>query len=294
MASMQEIRGHIRSVQETWKITNAMFLISSNNLRKARKQLADVKPYFDKVEATITDIIHYSPKMPHPFLEPYDLREQLNRTVGYVVITGDKGLAGAYNHNVLRLAEKAIARSPHCRLFPVGQVGVAWFRERGIPMELESEYTAQSPNLPRARSIGHYLLEEFYAGRLDEIRVIFTEMVTPMKLEPRNVKLLPLDRKAYPWKPLRRNAPAEHFTYVPSAETVLTKLVPYYLTGMFFSMLVESYCSEQQARMSAMDSSTKNARDLLRQLNLEYNRARQAAITQEITEVVGGAQAGDR
>lgn len=294
MPSIQEIRGHIRSVQETWKITNAMYLISSNNLRKARKQLTDVKPYYEKVETTITDLLHYSPNMSHPFLEPDGILEQRNRTVGYVVITGDKGLAGAYNHNVLKLAEKAVSRSPHCRLFPVGQVGVAWFRERNIPMELEREYTAQSPNLPRARSIGRFLLEEFYAGRLDEIRVIYTDMVTPLKLQPRNVKLLPLDRKVYPWKPIQRDAMTEEFTYVPSAEVVLSALVPYYLTGMLFSMLVESYCSEQQARMSAMDSSTKNARDMLRQLNLEYNRARQAAITQEITEVVGGAQASGR
>jgi F-type H+-transporting ATPase subunit gamma len=293
MAGIQEIRMHIRSVQETRKITNAMYLISSNNLRKARKQLTDVKPYFEKVETTITDILHRSPELPHAFLDPR-AGSPGDRKVGYMVITGDKGLAGAYNHNILKLAEKVLAETPRCRLFLVGQVGVAWFRERNLPMEREFEYTAQNPNLHRAREISRFLVEEFRQERLDELQVIYTEMVTPLTLEPRAVKLLPLDRNVFPWKPSGTTGGNRTVRYVPSETAVLSALVPYYVTGMIFSMLVESFCSEQQARMSAMDASTKNAGDLLRQLNLEYNRARQAAITQEITEVVGGAQAGGR
>lgn len=289
MANIQVIRTHIRSVQETRKITNAMYLISSNNLRKARKQLSDVKPYFSKIETTITDILHRSPEMPHIFLDPCPKVRQEDRKVGYMVITGDKGLAGAYNHNVLKLAEKAAGEHPGCRLFLVGQVGVAWCRERKVPFEMEFGYTAQHPNMHRAREIGRFLVEEYRQGRMDELRVIYTEMVTPLKLEPREVKLLPLDRDVFPWKP--RNKGEETVSYVPSETAVLSALAPYYVIGMIFSTLVESYCSEQQARMSAMDSSTQNAGDLLRQLSLEYNRARQAAITQEITEVVGGAQA---
>ena len=292
MAGMQEIRGHIHSVQETKKITNAMYLISSNNLRKARKQLGDVKPYFEKIETTITDILHRSPDLPHLFLDQRRSNPE-ERKVGYMVITGDKGLAGAYNHNVLRMAEEAKAKSPHCRLFLVGQVGVAWLRERKIPIEMEFEYTAQSPTMHRAREISRFLVEEYRQGRLDELQVIYTDMVTPLRLEPRAVKLLPLDRDVFPWKPRDKSDVVQTVSYVPSETAVLSALAPYYVTGMIFSTLVESYCSEQQARMSAMDASTKNAGDLLRQLNLEYNRARQAAITQEITEVVGGAQAGE-
>jgi len=290
MANIQEIRTHIRSVQETRKITNAMYLISSNNLRKARKQLSDVKPYFEKIETTITDILHRSPEMPNLYLEARHKVHEEERKVGYMVITGDKGLAGAYNHNVLKLAEKATAEHPGCRLFLVGQVGVAWCRERKVPFEMEFAYSAQNPNMHRAREIGRFLVEEYRLERLDELRVIYTEMVTPLRLEPREVKLLPLDRDVFPWMP--RTKGVGTVNYVPSETAVLSALVPHYVNGMMFSTLVESFCSEQQARMSAMDASTKNAGDLLRQLSLEYNRARQAAITQEITEVVGGAQAG--
>lgn len=289
MANIQEIRTHIRSVQETRKITNAMYLISSNNLRKARKQLNDVKPYFNKIETTITDILHRSPEMPHLYLDARPKIRPEDRRVGYMVITGDKGLAGAYNHNVLKLAEKVAEEHPGCRLFLVGQVGAAWCRERKVPFEMEFEYTAQNPNMHRAREIGRFLVEEYRQERLDELRVIYTEMVTPLQLEPREVKLLPLDRNVFPWKPLGKGEGTVN--YVPSETAVLSALAPYYVIGMIFSTLVESYCSEQQARMSAMDASTKNAGDLLGQLSLEYNRARQAAITQEITEVVGGAQA---
>ncbi|MCI2106582.1 MAG: ATP synthase F1 subunit gamma [Intestinimonas sp.] len=293
MANMQEIRAHIRSVQETRKITNAMYLISSNHLQKARKQLNDVKPYFETVESTITDILHRSPDLPHPYLDSRTKPRPQNRTVGYVVITGDKGLAGAYNRNVLKLAESAAAAAPNCRLFLVGQVGVAWFREQNVPIEREFEYSAQNPNLHRAREIGRFLVEEFRQKRLDELQVIYTEMVTPLKLEPKTVKLLPLDRNVFPWKP-RSGEGRQPVNYVPSEAAVLSALAPHYVTGMIFSTLVESFCSEQQARMSAMDASTKAAGDLLRQLSLSYNRARQAAITQEITEVVGGAQAGGK
>ena len=292
MANMQEIRTHIRSVQETRKITNAMYLISSNNLRKARKQLSDVKPYFEKIETTITDILHRSPEMSNLYLDARSKAHEEERKVGYMVITGDKGLAGAYNHNVLKLTEKATVEHPGCRLFLVGQVGVAWCRERKIPFEMEFEYTAQNPNMHRARDIGRFLVEEYRCERLDELRVIYTEMVTPLRLEPREVKLLPLDRDAFPWD--RQDKSAGTVNYVPSETAVLSALVPHYVNGMMFSTLVESFCSEQQARMSAMDASTKNAGDLLRQLSLEYNRARQAAITQEITEVVGGAQAAGK
>lgn len=293
MANMQEIRAHIRSVQETRKITNAMYLISSNKLRKARKQLSDVKPYYQSVETTITDILHRSPELVHPYLESEEEPRPLTRKVGYVVITGDKGLAGAYNRNVLKLAEDALTATPDCRLFLIGQVGAAWFRNRNYPMEREFGYTAQDPNIHRARDISRFLVEEFRQKRLDELRVIYTEMVTPLRLEPKSVKLLPLDRNVFPWKP-RKEDSRQLVKYVPSETAVLAALAPHYVTGMIFSTLVESFCSEQQARMSAMDASTKNAGDLLRQLNLHYNRARQAAITQEITEVVGGAQAGNQ
>lgn len=292
MAGMKEVRDHIKSVEETLKITNAMYLIASSSLRKARKQLEDTLPYFEKISSTISDILHHSPDIHHAY---FDQRaDRAGRQVGYIVITGDKGLAGAYNHNVLKLAEKSMCAQCAPTLFVIGQMGRAYFSGKGIPIDGEFLYTAQDPTMARAREIGNTFVDLFLNGQLDEVWIVYTKMVNPLRLEPVCTKLLPLERDLFPWQ--RR--PSEHYTktvaYLPSESVVLDQIVPGYLKGMIFGALVESYCSEQNARMTAMDSATENARKLLKDLNLTYNRARQSAITQEISEIVGGAAAGDQ
>ena len=153
-------------------------------------------------------------------------------------------------------------------------------------------YTAQDPNIPRARDITELFIKLFRENQLDEVYIVYTEMITPMRLEPKMQKLLPLDIDAFPWSPRPGEDEPYHqtVTYVPSADKVLSQIVPGYVKGVLFGAMVESFCSEQNARMTAMDSSTNNARDMLKELSLRYNRARQATITQEITEIVGGAQ----
>ena len=153
MASIKEIRTHIKSVEQTLKITNAMYLISSSNLRKARKQLTDVEPYFQKIETTISDILHHSPEIDHIFFDKRPGIPPQDRKIGYIVVTGDKGLAGAYNHNILKLAEQRMSQNPHTSLFVVGQVGRTYFQEHGIPVDVEFLYTAQDPNMSRARDM---------------------------------------------------------------------------------------------------------------------------------------------
>lgn len=292
MAGMKEVRDHIKSVEETLKITNAMYLIASSSLRKARKQLEDTLPYFEKISSTISDILHHSPDIHHPYFDQRS--EKGERQVGYIVITGDKGLAGAYNHNVLKLAEESMVAQRAPTLFVIGQMGRAYFSGKGIPIDGEFLYTAQDPTMARAREIGNTFVDLFLNGQLDEVWIVYTKMVNPLRLEPVCTKLLPLERDLFPWQ--RR--PSEHYTktvaYLPSESVVLDQIVPGYLKGMIFGALVESYCSEQNARMTAMDSATENARKLLKDLNLTYNRARQSAITQEISEIVGGAAAGDQ
>ena len=291
MASIKEIRTHIRSVEQTLKITNAMYLISSSNLRKARKQLNDVEPYFQKIETTISDILHHSPQIDHPF---FDKRPEIppeKRKVGYIVVTGDKGLAGAYNHNILKLAEGKLAKTANPSLFVVGQVGRFYFQEHGVSIDVEFLYTAQDPTVSRARDMAELVLDLYLNRQLDEVYVLFTKMVTSFQMEPTVHKLLPLDPDVFPEYEENRDKYNRDVTYVPSVKAVMDRLVPGYLKGDLFGALVESYCSEQNARMTAMKSSSDNARSMLQNLNLSYNRARQAAITQEITEVVGGAQA---
>lgn len=291
MASIKEIRTHIKSVEQTLKITNAMYLISSSNLRKARKQLNDVEPFFQKIGTTISDILHHSPEINHIFFDKRPDIAPQDRKIGYIVVTGDKGLAGAYNHNILKLAEQKMSEHPNTSLFVVGQVGRSYFQEHGVPIDVEFLYTAQNPTVSRARDISELMLDLFVAGQLDEVYIIFTKLVSSFQMEPTIHKLLPLDPDEFPELEKNRDTYNRDVVYVPSVKVVMDRLVPGYIEGDIFGALVESYCSEQNARMTAMKSSSDNARTMLQNLNLSYNRARQAAITQEITEVVGGAQA---
>lgn len=290
MAGIKEIRTHIKSVEQTLKITNAMYLISSANLRKARQQLNDVEPYFEKIESTISDILYHSPEIEHVF---FDKRPEVpveKRTTGFIVVTGDKGLAGAYNHNVIKLAEQKMKQCSNVKLFVVGQSGRTYFQEHGMEIDTEFLYTAQNPTVTRSRDIGELMLDRFLEGSLDEVYLIFTKMIDSFHMETLCHKLLPLDPKVF--KKYREDTHyRQRVSYVPSTKAVMNRLVPGYVKGDIFGALVESYCSEQNSRMTAMKSSSDNARDMLQSLRLSYNRARQAAITQEITEVVGGAQA---
>ena len=177
MASIKEIRTHIKSVEQTLKITNAMYLISSSNLRKARKQLTDVEPFFQKIETTISDILHHSPEINHIFFDKRPGILPQDRKIGYIVVTGDKGLAGAYSHNILKLAEQKMSQHPNTSLFVVGQVGRSYFQEHGVPIDGEFLYTAQDPTVSRARDIAEPLLDLYLGGQLDEVYMIFTKMV---------------------------------------------------------------------------------------------------------------------
>lgn len=292
MATIKEIRTRMKSVEQTLKITNAMYLISSSKLRRARQMLSDVQPYFQKITETISDILHHSPEIEHCFFDKRPHKKGAERKVGYVVITGDKGLAGAYNHNIIKLTEQLVAQTSGAIVFPVGQFGRNYFITHGV-VEQDDEsflYTVQDPTTHRAMEMSEFLLGQFTRGELDEVYIIYTEMVSSVRLEPTVRKLLPLDVDAFPWKPRTPERYHQTVEYVPSAKSVLSQLVPGYAKGILFGALVESFCSEQNARMTAMDSSTKNASEMLRALSLVYNRVRQSAITQEITEIVGGSQ----
>lgn len=294
MVAVKDVRNHIKSVQETLKITNAMYLIASSGLSRAKKQLDDTLPYFGKISSTISDILYHSPEIEHPYFDRRPEKEPAERQIGYIVVTGDKGLCGAYNHNVLKLAEEHLAGAANPTLFIVGQVGRVWFAHRSIHVDGEFMYTAQNPTITRAQEISDVFLKLFREEHLDEVWILFTRMVNAMVMEPVAVKLLPLERELFPVSRVPEARLSETVKYVPSETAVMDRLVPAYLKGMIFGALVESFCSEQNARMTAMNAASKNARKMLKSLNLTYNRVRQAAITQEITEVVSGAQADGR
>ena len=292
MASITEIRSRMRSVEQTLKITNAMYLISSAKVKKARKQLSEVEPYFDRLAKTILDIFRHSPDLRHRYIEGHENPKEERKT-GFVVITGDKGLAGAYNHNVLKLAESYLARKKDPTLFLIGQMGRHYFEKKNISIDGEFMYTAQDPTLERAREIVDTLVGLFEQGALDDIYLVFTHTYSAMRMEPEIIKLLPLDRAMLSAR--RGLSEADQYRdvvrYEPSKEAVLDVLVPGVLKGYMFAALVESFCSEQNARMTAMDTASDSAKEMLSALSLEFNRARQGAITQEITEIAGGAAA---
>ncbi len=290
MASITEIRNRIKSVEQTLKITNAMYLISSAKVKKARKQLSEVEPYFDRLAKTVLDIFRHSPDLKHRYIDGHNKPEEERKT-GFVVITGDKGLAGAYNHNVLRLAESYLSRKKDPTLFLIGQIGRHYFEKKNIPIDGEFMYTAQDPTMERAREITDTLIDLYERGVLDEIYLVFTHSYSAVRMEPEIIKVLPLDRAMLSAR--RGLSEADQYRdvvrYEPSKEAVLNVLVPGVIKGYLFSALVESFCSEQNSRMTAMDSASDSAREMLKSLSLEFNRARQGAITQEITEIAGGA-----
>lgn len=292
MAGITEIRSRMRSIEQTLKITNAMYLISSAKVKKARKQLAEVEPYFDRLARTVLDIFRHSPDLKHRYIEGHHKPKDECRT-GFVVITGDKGLAGAYNHNVLKLAEEYLGHKKDPTLFLIGQMGRHYFEKKNITIDGEFMYTAQDPNLERAREISETLLDLYEQNVLDEVYLVFTHSFSAMRMEPEIIKLLPLDRAMLSAR--RGISEADRYRdvvrYEPSPEAVLDVLVPGVLKGYLFAALVESFCSEQNSRMAAMDSASDSARDMLKRLSLEFNRARQGAITQEITEIAAGATA---
>lgn len=286
MANTREIRTRIKSIQDIMKITNAMYLISSSKLKKARKSLQSTEPYFEALQATIYDILFRAPHVSSVYFQRREEIKPEDRKRGFLVITADKGLAGAYNHNVIKRAEEEMKIGGNNFLFVVGQVGRQYFIRKGVSVDIEFLYTAQDPNLLRAGNISATLIDLFVKKQLDEVYVVYTKMITPMRAEVQFSKLLPLERKKFE----RRAAGYQHIKFDPSPEIVMEHLVPNYLKGLIFGILVEAFSSEQSARMTAMEAATKSAKDMLKNLELQYNRARQAAITQEITEIVSGAK----
>ena len=293
MATIKEIRDRINSVNDTRKITNAMYLISSTKLRRAKKMLTDTEPFFFATQAMISRLVRHLPEgVDNIFLETRLEIPEDERRRGYIIFTDDKGLAGSYNHNVIKLAEEKIAADKgEWKLFVIGEVGRFHFLSKDVDIEESFMFTSQNPTLHRARKIAAEILDYYYSRKLDEFYIIYTTVQGP-KIDTRYEKLLPLEIIT----DIKREKPVtdailEEFLMEPSPSAILDNIVPNYVTGFIYGALVEAFCSVQSARMMAMDSANKNAEAMIAELQRTYNRQRQAMITQEITEVVSGAKA---
>ena len=291
MASTSEIRRRIGGVRQTQKITHAMYLISQAKLRKAKQDLSNTRPYFDALQNEIGRVFNADSSVESRYLEPVQqpAKEEVLRPA-CLLITADKGLAGAYNQNAIRQAQQYMADHPDTVLYVVGEYGRRWFAQRNIPIEKSFLYTAQNPTLGRARQIAELLLERYDAGEINAVVVIYTDMKNGLEAVVRQAQLLPLHRERF-IAAAANTAKDDVYEFIPSPNAVVNNAARSCLTGYIYSALVDSFCSEQSARMTAMNAADQNAEELLKDLSVQFNRARQAAITQEITEVSAGERA---
>ena len=269
-----------------------MYMISSNKLLRARKVHEQTLPFFNETLRMMEDIAAcIGPEEEHVYLESYKDIPKEERVLGLIVVTDDKGLAGAFNHNVLRLAGKVMKEHPGpVRLYVIGEVGRHHFHNLGISIEETFHYTAQNPTLSRARHISDTVLAAYEDGELHEVRVVYSEPLSSMGAHALTRKVLPLKVLA------ERSEQPEHttdtsFTLMPSPGALIETIVPNYMVGLIYGCLVESYCAAQSSRMAAMDQANRNAGEMIHELQVRYNRERQAVITQEITEIAAGAKA---
>lgn len=289
MASAKEIQDRMRSIKDTLKITNAMYMISSSKLKKSKKMLADTEPYFYTLQSEMSRILRHLPDMNSIYFKTNAEIPERKKKAGYIVITADKGLAGSYNHNILKLAEEELEKRDDYKLFVLGELGRHYFEQKGINIDKQFHFVVQDPSLSRARRIAEDLLKLYHENQLDELYIIYTTMVNAMQEEAQVAQLLPLKKTDFKI-PVPIDIPLEGLALKPSAEEVMDHIVPNYVVGFVYGALVEAFSCEQNARMMAMEGATNSAKQMLKELDIEYNRARQAAITQEITEVIAGAK----
>lgn len=293
MPSTKEIKNRIKSVSDTQKITNAMYLISSTKMRRARKEAEETKPYFDLLRKEIRRMFAIEGGEVHSRYYDADVDENVaGGRNGILVITGDKGLAGAYNQNVIKESMELMDKSDEYRLYIVGDFGWRFYRTHGFPVCEEFQHSMNQPSLAMARDITRELLDDFDDGLFDRLYVCYTEFSGGLSFgTAMHDRLIPFDRDDFVPEGEETDVNASTvFEYEPDVKTVLERIMQSYLVGYVYSALVNSYSSEQSARMMAMDSANDNASELLGQLKLEFNHLRQNAITQEITEISSGAR----
>lgn len=289
MANTKEIQKRMKSIQDTMKITSAMYMISSAKLRSAKQKLENTEPYFYSLQAAISRLLRHIPDAKSRYFNQHEEIPDNEKKRGYIVITADKGLAGAYNHNVIKMAHELFEQGENNKLFVVGELGRQYFAKEGLAVDSEFHYTVQNPTLHRARVITDRVMELYDAGELDEVYIIYTKMENSVTMEAEKMRLLPLEKDEFMQTPI--DIYQEEIKAETSMEEILYHIVPNYVTGFIYGALVESFASEHNSRMMAMQTATDSAKDMLQMLSIEYNRVRQAAITQQITEVIGGAKA---
>jgi F-type H+-transporting ATPase subunit gamma len=291
MANLRDVRLRMRAVEQTLQVTKAMKLISTAKMRKSRRMLSDAEPYFRRITKSMFDILSGTGHLQSPFVRKADPSSSRS---AIIVVTSDKGLAGGYNANVFRTVNDLCTRVQKPMLILIGTIGYRYFIHSPHVILENFTFHSQIPTLDHAEEIAEYMVSQYMWGLFDEIHIVYTHMFNAVKLLPTERQILPLDTKIIQDELTEIGGEKRvelQFEYLPSAKEVFDILVPQYMKGVIYGAMVEAYASEQNARMTAMDEASKNAEDMLASLRINYNRARQAGITQEMTEITGGATA---
>ncbi|OIJ21787.1 F0F1 ATP synthase subunit gamma [Anaerobacillus alkalidiazotrophicus] len=285
MASLRDIKNRINSTKKTKQITKAMQMVSAAKLNKAQAKAQNFQPYTDKIRDVVVSIAAGSSEKEnvHPMLQSRPVKK-----TGYIVITSDRGLAGAYNSSILRTVMNTIKQrhksDQEYGLIVMGRIGRDFFKKRKMPIIQEIVGLSDNPTFADIKNIAMTTVQMFTDEIFDELNVFYNHFVSPIKQDVTETKLLPLTE-------LTADAATPEYIYEPNEEVILEQLLPHYAESLIYGALLDAKASEFGARMTAMSSATDNASSLIDDLTLKYNRARQAAITQEITEIVGGAAA---
>lgn len=275
--SMKDIKRRIKSIESTGQITKAMELVASSKLRHAKERALAAAPFFDELYKTICDISSLNTDFSSIYVKPREVKSSL-----FIVIAGDRGLAGGYNSNVMKLAAKAM-QGKNAKVVAIGRRAVEHYEKEGILVAGFSN-VAEDIDYLRVGQISRVVLDMYKKGEADEVSIFYTQFISPLSQEPYELKMLPLSD-------IREENVDKYIEYEPSPQAVFDTIVPQFVGGMLYGAIVESYASEQGARRTAMESANDNAKEIIEKLSLSYNRARQAAITQEISEIVSGAGA---
>lgn len=282
--SMKAVKLRIKSVQSTMQITKAMQLVAASKLRKAKEKADNSKPYLETVLATLTDIANGNNDFRSIFTKSNDNDKWL-----YVVIAGDRGLAGGYNSNLFKFVEKEIKDKSNVTVLPIGKKSVEFFKHRNVPILTEEYAEVAKINISDCFQIAKLLCGSYGGDGFGHVFLCYTNFVSMLSQVPTATSLLPLSDLKTDNNESGGKA-KDLILYEPNSETVFDTIVPEYLAGILYTSINISYASELAARRTAMEAATDNAEEMIENLSLYYNRARQASITQEITEIVAGAE----
>ena len=285
MASIADIRHHMRVVSQTRQITRAMHMISTAKMKKGLARYEANLTYLTEVRQTIKDVLTHVEGRKQGYLR----RPRGNRAA-HIIIAADKGLAGGYNSGVLQLAEEHMKAYEESNIFCIGQMAREYLERRGYVIDIEFAHVIQDPTLYHARQIAETVLELYNQNMLDEVYIVYTKCISTMVQKPEVIRLLPVRVEDFDDVEATVDG-SEEILYEPSVTRLMELLITQYLIGVIYSALVQSFASEQCARMNAMDAATRNANEMMDRLGHELNRARQSQITNEIAEIIAGADA---